>query len=378
MNEPVQLLRELIALPSVNPAFLHGKPAFTGELRVAEFLAGRGGQAGLDVELREVLPDRPNLIVRLSPTGKTRQRILLAPHLDTVGGLEIPGSLFVPRVSDGRVYGRGACDTKGSLAVFFSTLCAMARSGPRPAATEIVLIGFADEEKNQAGSRALAQGGFKADLAIVGEPTMLQIATAHKGVLWLEIETQGVAVHGSRPELGQSAILEMARVVERIETTYARRLRTISHPLLGHPTVNVGMIRGGLQPNIVPDRCRIAIDRRTLPRESNAAVLRDLNALLRKDKLNARLLPPPELPSWPMETDPRRPLVQSLLRCAGQKKPAGVHFFSDAGVLAHHGIPSVLFGPGDIAQAHTADEWVAVSQLDGAAVLLDKFLRQLP
>lgn len=378
MNEPVQLLRELIGLPSVNPAFLHGKPGFTGELRVAEFLAGRAGQAGLDVELREVLPDRPNLMVRLSPTGKAKQRVVLAPHLDTVGGLEIPGSLFTPRVNQERVYGRGACDTKGSVAVFFSTLCALAKSGRQPAATEIFFVGFADEEKNQAGSRALAAGGFKADLAIVGEPTLNQIATAHKGVLWLEIETQGVAAHGSRPDLGRNAILEMARVVEWIETIYARRLRTVKHPILGHPTVNVGMIHGGLQPNIVPDRCRIAIDRRTLPRETNAGVMRDLNALLRKAGLTARLLPPPELPSWSMATDPRKPLVQSFLRCAGQKKPAGVHFFSDAGVLAHHGIPSVLFGPGDIAQAHTADEWVAIRQLDEAAALLDKFLRQLP
>jgi acetylornithine deacetylase len=170
----------------------------------------------------------------------------------------------------------------------------------------------------------------------------------------------------------------MARVVELIETTYARRLRTVKHPILGHPTVNVGMIQGGLQPNIVPDRCRIAIDRRTLPRETNAGVIRELNAHLRKAGLAARLLPPPALPSWSMATDPRRPLVQSFLRCAGQKKPAGVHFFSDAGVLAHHGIPSVLFGPGDIAQAHTADEWVAIRQLDEAAALLDRFLRQLP
>jgi acetylornithine deacetylase len=197
-------------------------------------------------------------------------------------------------------------------------------------------------------------------------------------VLWLEIETQGVAAHGSRPDLGRNAILEMARVVELIETSYARRLRTVKHPILGSPTVNVGMIQGGLQPNIVPDRCRIAIDRRTLPRETNAGVMRDLNTLLRKAKLSARLLPPPELPSWPMATDSRLPLVRSFLSCAGQKKPSGVHFFSDAGVLAHHGIPSVLFGPGDIAQAHTVDEWVAIRQLDQAAALLDKFLRQLP
>jgi acetylornithine deacetylase/succinyl-diaminopimelate desuccinylase-like protein len=378
MSNVVQLLGELVALPSVNPAFLPGRPEFTGERRVAEFLASTTASAGLDVELRDVTPGRPNLFIQLTPAGRVTKRVVLAPHLDTVGGHEVPGKLFTPQLRNGRLHGRGSCDTKGSVATFLSVLSALAKSGRRPANTEILFVGLMDEEKNQTGSRALVRGGFKADLAIVGEPTRLQVVTTHKGVLWLELETRGKAAHGARPELGKNAVLEMARVVEILQTTYARELRQRQHRILGHPTINVGEIRGGQQANIVPDRCRIKIDRRTLPGETDAVVKRGMLSLLRRHGLSARFVGPPLEPSWPMETDPRHPLVAAFFRSARQGKPAGVHYFSDAGVLAHGGIPSVLFGPGDIAQAHTADEWIAVSQLERAARLLERFLRELP
>src|SRR5689334_10214863 len=178
MASPEKLLRDLIALPSVNPAFLSAGDTRAGESRVAAFLADAAAEAGLEVEWQEVFPNRSNLIARLLPPGKIRQRILLAPHMDTVGVSS--DEQFLPVLKNGRLYGRGACDTKGSVAVMFAALAGLAAAKRRPANTEIILAALVDEESGQAGSRFLARSRFKADLAIVGEPTRLQIVTAHK------------------------------------------------------------------------------------------------------------------------------------------------------------------------------------------------------
>jgi acetylornithine deacetylase/succinyl-diaminopimelate desuccinylase-like protein len=371
-----KLLRELIALPSANPAFLPAADPRGGEQRVADFLAATAARSGLEVELEEVLPGRPNLLARLTPGGKVRRRILLAPHLDTVGG-DSPG-IFRPRESRGRLHGRGACDTKGSVAAMLTAVIELAKSPRRPAQTEIVFGGLVDEENGQRGSRALVAKGFTADLAIVGEPTGLQVVTAHKGDLWLQLETRGKAAHGSRPELGRNAVHEMARIVDLFETTYASTLRKRRHPLLGSPTVSVGTIAGGSQPNIVPDRCHISIDRRTLPGETESGVRREIKALLRQHHLCADLLNIRTAPCPAMETNLKLPLVKAFLRTAGQERPMGVYYFCDAAVLAGGGIPSVVFGPGDIAQAHTEDEWISLRQLDEATRLLLRFLQSMP
>jgi acetylornithine deacetylase/succinyl-diaminopimelate desuccinylase-like protein len=376
MTKTEKLLRDLIALPSVNPAFLPAQHVHAGERRVAEFLAATAAQAGLDLDFQPVAPERGNLLVRLLPRGKTRRRVLLAPHLDTVNAAS--PDQFSPRVRHGRIYGRGACDTKGSVAAMMMALCQVARTGPRPAETELVFAGLADEENAQAGSRALGGSGLKADLAIVGEPTRLQVVTAHKGSVWLELETRGKAAHGARPELGRNAVHAMARIVDCLETQYANRLRRRRHPLLGCATVSVGAISGGTQANIVPDRCAILVDRRTLPGETETGVGREVRQFLRSRGLSARLTEGRLAPCLPLETDPRLALVAAFLRSSGQAGPAGVHYFCDAAVLAQAGIPSVVFGPGDIAQAHTADEWIARSSLETAQALLAKFLRSLP
>ncbi len=355
--DPTRLLAELIALPSVNPAFLPAGHPHAGEQRVAEFLLGAAAQAGLDVEQREVIAGRCNLLIRLASTGRARQRVLLAPHLDTVGGDE---HQFQPVLKGPRLYGRGACDTKGSVAAMLCALIAVARSPRRPKATELVFAGLVDEENAQRGSRALAASRLKADLAIVGEPTGLQVVTAHKGDLWLRLETHGRAAHGATPHRGRNAVHAMARVVDLLETDYAAGLRQRRHPLLGRPTVNVGSICGGTQPNIVPDRCAIEVDRRTLPGEATPAVLRELRAFLRRHGLAVSITDSKGEPCRALETSPRLPLVRQLMAVAGQTRPTGVHFFCDAAVLAGGGIPSVVFGPGDIAQAHTADEWISL------------------
>jgi acetylornithine deacetylase/succinyl-diaminopimelate desuccinylase-like protein len=432
MTRTEKLLAELIALPSVNPAFVpsDGTSArqarqphpFAGEQRVADVLATVAARAGLEVEFQKVdfqrwgetpgepvfADDRPgsrgrsphqtnerslvrsNLIARLQPQNKIRQTILLAPHLDTVGA---DGTKFIPQRKNGRLYGRGACDTKGSVAAMLSALCELAESKSRPLETEIIFAGLVDEEHAQAGSRALAGQASSLSsifqnatdrqdacpaLAIVGEPTKLQVVTAHKGSLWLELETRGKAAHGATPQFGKNAIHEMARIVDLLETDYAARLRKRKHPLLGTATVNVGTISGGAQPNIVPDRCTISVDRRTLPGETDFGVQRDIAAFLRAKKLSAKISSAKLAPALPLETDHRLPLVQKFLKCVGQSKPLGVHFFCDAAVLSAGGIPSVVFGPGDVAQAHTTDEWISLAELERGKDLILKFLKSLP
>jgi acetylornithine deacetylase len=374
MTRTEKLLAELIALPSVNPAFLPPRHPHAGEKRVSDFLATVAARAGLDIAFQKVLPGRSNLIARLRPKNKIRQTILLAPHLDTVGA---DGTRFIPQRKNGRLHGRGACDTKGSVAAMLAALCELANAKSRPLETEIVFAGLIDEEHAQAGSRALAASGFKADLAIVGEPTRLQVVTAHKGSLWLELETRGKAAHGATPQFGKNAIHEMARIVDMLETDYAAQLRKRKHPLLGAATVNVGTISGGAQPNIVPDVCKISIDRRTLPGETETSVRRELTALLRSRKLSAKISSAKLAPSLPLETNHRLPLVRQFMHSVGQTKPVGVHFFCDASVLSLAGIPSVVFGPGDVAQAHTADEWISLSELERGKNLLLRFLNSL-
>ncbi len=375
MTNTEKLLHELIALPSVNPAFLPPNDDRAGEQRVADFLATVAAQAGLSVEFQKVLPNRSNLIARLTPPGRVQRRILLAPHMDTVGAHD---ACFAPVKKGGRLFGRGACDTKGSVAAMLMALCDLSKSKQRPRETEIVFAGLIDEENAQAGSRALAASRFKADLAIVGEPTELQVVTAHKGSLWLRLETRGKAAHGARPELGINAVHSMSRIVDALETDYARQLKKQRHPLLGSGTINVGAIVGGTQPNIVPDRCAISIDRRTLPGETEAGVRREITAFLSQRGLKATFASEKIAPCLPMETKAGLPLVRQFLKIVGQRKPAGVHFFCDAAVLAEAGIPSVVFGPGDIAQAHTVNEWISLRSLDRAKRMLIQFFQSLP
>jgi acetylornithine deacetylase/succinyl-diaminopimelate desuccinylase-like protein len=295
--------------------------------------------------------------------------------MDTVNALD---SQFTPQKRNGKIFGRGACDAKGAIAPMLGALCHLARNGPRPEQTEIIFVGLVDEENAQAGSRALVRTKLRADLAIVGEPTELRVVTAHKGTFWLKMETHGQAAHGSRPELGVNAVHEMARIVHLLETDYAKQLRRQRHPVLGIPTINVGSISGGTQANIVPDYCSIMVDRRTLPGEKDHRIRAGIQSLLRAKGLKANIHPLREDPWLPLDTNVKLPLVAQFFKIARQTKPAGVNFFSDASVLSQGGIPSVLFGPGDIAYAHTTDEWVDTKSLDRAEAMLRQFLLSLP
>ncbi len=377
-SSAMTLLKELIAIPSVNSAFIPAGDPRAGEARVAEFLAATAASAALPVEFQEVFPGRNNLLVRLIPSGKIRRRVMLAPHMDTIGCVDMPESCFRPAVKNGRLHGRGACDTKGSIAAMFTAVLTMARQQRRPQETEILFLGLVDEENAQEGSHAFARSGFKADLAIVGEPTQLRVITAHKGDLWLKLITRGKAAHGARPELGENAVHSAARIVDLIESKYARELRRRKHSVLGSPTINVGAMHGGTQPNIVPDACEILLDRRTIPGEKDEAVRREIMSLIRGEGFRVEMENGKPNVCLPMETEVNLPLVKQFMGVTKQRAPAGVDFFCDASVLSEGGIPSVVFGPGDIAQAHTADEWISLKSLEEATALLVRFLGSLP
>jgi acetylornithine deacetylase/succinyl-diaminopimelate desuccinylase-like protein len=371
-----RLLRELIARPSVNPTFLHDRPDLTGEERIAGFLEDMAKAEGIEVRRQSVLPGRKNLIARLSPSGKTKSRVMLTPHMDVVPA---PEKDFTPRVRNGKMYGRGTCDTKGSVAAFFSAFLELARKGKRPRETEILFVGLVDEEFGQAGSRMLARRGPKGDLAIAGEPTGLQVVTAHKGNLWLQLKTKGKSAHGSTPHHGKNAIDAMTPILEFLFADYPRNLSLRTHPLLGSPTASIGKIFGGTQPNVVPSECVIDLDRRTIPGETEASVMKELNQAFQE-----KGIPLPEfsksrsVPCPPLDTDPDLPLVQSFLRAANRRKSKGVPYFTDASPIAMGGTPALVFGPGNIAQAHSADEWVEMEQVDRAQSIVSRFLNSLP
>ena len=375
MSQVVKLLRDLIALPSVNNAFLPPGDPHAGEELVADYLKNRARKAGLEIETQATNSGRDNLIVRLKPLGQATHRIILAPHMDTVGGdLD---KIFRPTKKGDRLHGRGACDTKGSVAVMFHAMEHLAKRH-RPANTEIVFIGFVDEECNQTGSRAFSKLKLKANLALVGEPTRCKVVAAHKGDLWLRLSTRGKAAHGARPELGRNAVHTMAKCIDTIETEYAQNLGKRRHPVLGHPTINTGIVRGGSQPNIVPEVCEADLDRRTLPGESFTTIRREIGEVLKKRGLKARLTNVKGYTCPAMETDPTLPMVQQLMRTVRQTKPLGVDYYCDAANIATTGVPAIVWGPGDIAQAHTADEWISIRQLERGMDVLTRFLLSLP
>ena len=372
----VDLLRELIRIPSVNPAFAAGRAEWSGEDRIGGYLSALARQEGLRVKSQSVGLRRKNIWVVLPALGRRDHRIILAPHLDTIGVEE--GGQLQPKLRNGRIYGRGACDTKGSVAAMFFSLLKLARSAERPRRTEILFVGLADEENAQLGSRAFAAKCPPADLAIVGEPTRLQVVAAHKGDFWFEIEIRGKAAHGSRPELGRNAILEMARMIVALETDYAVALRQRRHPLLGSPTINVGVVEGGRQPNVVPDCCRIQVDRRSLPGENLAQVEAELLRVAQDANVRAKVSDLRERPTPALETDPALPSVRDFLGHMGRKRVCGVDYFCDAAILAGAGVPCVVYGPGSIAQAHTEKEWISERSLCLGAERLLRYLKSLP
>lgn len=368
------LLSDLIRINSVN-SFYDGGP---GEAEIANFVEGYFQRAGLETWRQNVLAGRDNVIARLPGKDSTR-RIIFEAHMDTVSiqGMTIPP--FEPTVSDGRMYGRGSCDTKAGLAGMMHAIVDLKRRGIVPPC-EIWMAAVVDEEYSFRGALKLCEG-LQAVGAVIAEPTGLRNVIASKGVLRWRILSRGVSAHSSKTHLGVNAISHMARVVLALEQEN-QRLAEVAHPLLGPASINVGKILGGVQVNFVPDHCAIEIDRRLLPSESVADVLAHYQSLL--DGLRAEhagfdvVMEEPMLVDIGLDTVADAKIVQvasGVLASMGyDDSPAGVPFGSDASKLARAGVPSIIFGPGDIDQAHAAVEYVDLSQVEKAALFYQRVM----
>jgi acetylornithine deacetylase/succinyl-diaminopimelate desuccinylase family protein len=364
-------LADLIRINSINPAYDDGKP----ESDVAAYIEQFFSERGIETWRQEVFPDRPNLIARL-PGGRAGRRVVLEAHMDTasITGMTIPP--FEPVIHNNLMYGRGSCDTKAGLAAMMHAVASLHLEGTTPAC-EVWMVAAADEEHSFRGVLKLCEG-LHADAAIVAEPTGLRAVIASKGVLRWKVRTPGKAAHSSKPELGVNAIVKMAKVIEMFEQSAHEPARA-RHPLLGGATLNIGVIRGGVQVNFVPDWCEIEIDRRLLPGESAADVLAGYQSRL-SSLFPDIIMEPPMLVDEALETSADSPVAQTascILRKMGLNAEfAGVPYGSDASKLARHGVASIIFGPGSIDRAHAAVEYVECDQVLQAEEFYRQFLLQ--
>jgi succinyl-diaminopimelate desuccinylase len=375
-----ELLSALVAVPSVNPAFRTGdEPAeWFNEARIAAVVADRLRRIGLEVELEEVAPDRPNVVARLRGRGGG-PRMLWEGHLDTVQvtGMAAP---FTPRLEGGRLYGRGAVDDKGCLAAFMLALADLARDPPPG---EVTFLAAIDEEYRYAGIRHYLARGERHDLGIAGEPTGLRIVRACKGCVRWHVEVLGRSAHTAKPHEGVDAIAAARRLLVAFEDEMARR--TESHPLLGRATLVCTGFTAGEGPNTVPSRALLRFDYRYLPSERGMAVWKDFAAIAEDVAANTPGLriavQPPFIDSSAMdvpETAPIVGLLGAVCRAHGiDPTPEGVPFGSDATKMVDlGGIPTVVFGPGSIDQAHSRNEFVDIAVVTKAAAMLAELARR--
>lgn len=376
------LLAELVSIPSVNPGH-SADPALTGERCVADFIAAHLRKKAFRIEWLEKVPGRPNLIATFGP-DQPRHTVLLEAHLDTVGIEGMTVAPFDPQIRDGRMYGRGTTDTKGPLAAALWALDAERLNALADAGCRIILAGAMGEETGNEGAFQIAEHGIRADEALILEPTEMQLIHSHKGTLWFQVEVQGIPAHGSNPELGRSAILAMQKVIAGLGRQIEDDQRRSEDPVLGLPTLNIGMIRGGTALNIVPEKCVIDVDRRTLPAEDTRAIMRRMDVVLAKLKTageirsgQVRLIK--DSPAFMTPPDGR--LIRRLLKCCAEAgvnaKPCGAAWHSDAGALSTVCGETAVFGPGSIKQAHTSDEFIALDDLRRGAECLRRFFETL-
>ncbi|MDQ3670805.1 MAG: ArgE/DapE family deacylase [Actinomycetota bacterium] len=364
-RELTDLISELVAIDSVNPDLV---PGGAGEIELARFAVEWLERAGLEVSLDEIAPGRANAVAVARGTGGGRS-LLLNGHLDTVGvsGMERP---FEPYVADGRLYGRGAYDMKASLAAMMVTVARARELGLRG---DLIVSAVADEEVASIGSEAVARA-WHPDAVIVTEPTELAVAVAHRGFVWLDIETTGRAAHGSRPELGIDAIAKMGHVLVGLEELDRTLRATPTHRLLGSGSLHASLIEGGRELSTYPDRCLLQVERRTIPGETPDSVAAEVRAVVAhaaaRDpelRVDVRVTFVRE----PFEVAEEEAIVQAITTAArtalaSEPEPIGVPFWTDAGVFAAAGLPTVLFGPAGEG-AHAAVEWVDLESVERLA-----------
>jgi acetylornithine deacetylase len=338
MTDLDQLLNDLVAIESINPAL---DPAGSGEGAIAEFVAQRLSERGLDVTVSEAAPGRPNVVARAGAGGG--RRLLLLAHTDTVSGS------VEQRVENGRLHGRGAYDMKAGLAAAMDAAVAL-----QDVAGEVVVAAVCDEEAGALGTRALLAADSRFDAAIVTEPTDEQVAIAHKGFVGFEIESHGRAAHGSRPDLGEDAILAMAPVLAGLRELDASMQAGRRHELLGTASLHASLIEGGQEFSSYPERCVLSGECRTLPGDDPSKELEDI---ARRAGAELRITYVGE----PFENSPDSEIAQLVQDHAGTSL-VGMAYWADSALVAAAGIPTVLFGPIG-AGAHAEDEWVELASV---------------
>jgi acetylornithine deacetylase/succinyl-diaminopimelate desuccinylase-like protein len=357
----VELCQALVRIPSENPS---GSPGSRGEEAVARFVGEFLGEAGARVEYDEIQPGRPNVYgVWPAPPGAT-QRILFAPHLDTVTVEGMNVDPFQADCSDGKLYGRGSCDTKGSIAAMLWALKSVDLS---KLSVAVSFAGLMDEEFEQRGAKACADRKM-ADFVIAGEPTNLNVVHIHKGTAWVKIETSGKAAHASVPENGVNAIDRMTEALAILRERFLEICPVQPHPILGRPTLSTGRISGGSKINVIPDHCYAELDIRILPGQES--IVTGIADLLKSQRSPASVTPIKVSP--PLFTQPDHPFIRKLLELGSSL--TGASWFCDAAIFAHEGIPAIAIGPGSIAQAHTADEFIEIAELERGAAFFANYL----
>jgi acetylornithine deacetylase len=375
MSATLELLKRLIAVDSVNPSLVAGG---AGEAEIAGLLEQELRGLGLAVQVEDAAPGRPNVVGVLE--GRVRGRtLMLCGHTDTVGVVGMPEA-FRPSERDGRIHGRGAEDMKGGLAAMVGAARALASEGGLPRG-RLLLACVADEEYGSLGAEALVKR-WRADAAVVPEPTNLEVAIAHKGFALLRVVTRGRAAHGSRPKEGRDAILAMGRVLVALGALDRELQARAPQPPLGTGSLHAGLIRGGREVSTYPDECVLDLERRTLPGESAAQVLADLEAILHAlgreapdFEAEGRMVLAREPLATPAEHELPRALLAAAARHGAPGAPTATTFWTDAALLARAGIPSVVFGPGG-GGLHTPDEFVRASDVLACEASLAELARR--
>ncbi len=372
--DPVTLTRRLVRTPSVNPVLEEGG---AGERQVADLATEWLHGWGYRPVVSEVAPGRFNVVAR---RGAGRgPSLLLNGHLDTVGvaGMAHP---FSGAVRGGRLFGRGAADMKSGVACILAVAAELAHEEIEG---ELIVALTADEEHASLGMEALVASGLRADAAVVCEPTGLAVMPAHKGFLWMDVRATGRAAHGSRPGAGVDAITHMGHVLVAFEEESRRLAQQTGHPLLGPASLHAGTIKGGSAPSVYPDGCHLVVERRTLPGETVSGVMAEAEGVLARARERCpglRATVEAGLYRAATEVPAGSALVEGLRRaCRRTGLPGavgGMTAWVDACFLNEHGTAAVCFGPGSIAQAHSAEEWVSVEEIEVCARVLRDFSRR--
>jgi len=362
LDELTKLLAELVAIPSVNPMGRNRTGSEYGEENVAQHVLHYLKRAKIDVEMQPVFPGRPN-VLGLVDVG-ARETMLLEAHLDTVPVGNMAIKPFDPFVKNDKLFGRGACDTKSSLAVILFSLKSLLTSRKRPS-RNIIIAAVCDEEYGLNGTKEVLKKGRRIHYAIVGEPTGLEIINCHKGVVRWRMSVHGKSAHSAYPQQGVNAIFHMARLLQALEQHAKDLLKERRHRMLGSATLSVGIIEGGQSVNTVPNLCTIEIDRRTLPGENAESITKTIAHLVPRSMRYSMARPHLVVPS--LDSQQNRSLVrllkEALRTCGRDPRIRGARYVTDASLYAAQGIPSAVIGPGRIEQAHSEREFVRLSEV---------------